>query len=200
MTSVKELITAARAGIENLTPAEVAAEVDEGDVLLVDVREPSETMNGFIPTAVFAPRGMLEFYADATSPHHMAVFDPGLRVIVYSATGSRSALAAGSLQDLGYRDVAHLDGGYQRWLDDEWPVLPLTPTDPREPMCAQVELVVPDDGRRCLLRVRLNDEWVGDLLFGAIAERDSMLRALADGAVSVVRRPVPITDFSIVDV
>jgi rhodanese-related sulfurtransferase len=124
MTSVKELVTAARAGIENLTPAEVAAEVDEGEVLLVDVREPGETLKGVIPTAVLAPRGMLEFYADGTASQHLAGFEPARRLIVYSASGSRSALAAASLQDLGYRDVAHLDGGYRRWLDDGWPVLP----------------------------------------------------------------------------
>jgi rhodanese-related sulfurtransferase len=131
MTRVQELVTAAKAGIENLTPAEVAAEVDDGEVLLVDVREPAETMNGIIPTAVLAPRGLLEFYADAMAPYHMAAFDPGRRLIVYSAAGSRSALAAVSLQDLGYRDVAHLDGGYRRWLADGWPVLLLTSTDPR---------------------------------------------------------------------
>lgn len=123
MSSVREMVTAAKASIENLTPDEVAAEVDDGEVLLVDVREPAETVRGFIPTAVFAPRGILEFCADATTTRHLAPFVPDQRVIVYSATGSRSALAAASLQDLGYRDVAHLDGGYQRWLDEGWPVL-----------------------------------------------------------------------------
>jgi hypothetical protein len=66
-------------------------------------------------------------------------------------------------------------------------------------MRAEVELVLPDDRRRFLLRVRMNDEWVGDLVFGSIAERDTMLGVLTDGAVSVVSRPVPIADFSIVD-
>lgn len=124
MTTVKDMVTTARAGIENLTPAELAAEVDEGDVLLVDVREPTETAGDIIPTAVLVPRGMLEFYADARTEYHMAVFQPLVRVIVYSAGGSRSALAAASLQRLGYHDVAHLDGGYRRWLDEGWPVLP----------------------------------------------------------------------------
>ncbi|MGH3949873.1 MAG: rhodanese-like domain-containing protein [Pseudonocardiaceae bacterium] len=124
MTSVKEMITAAKAGIENLSPAEVAAEVDEGEVLLVDVREPAETAGGIIPTAVLAPRGMLEFYADAASPYFNEAFAPSRRVIVYCAAGSRSALAAASLQHLGYRDVAHLDGGLKRWLDEGWPTLP----------------------------------------------------------------------------
>lgn len=205
MASVQEMIMAAKAGVENLSPAEVAAEVDEGDVLLVDVREPAETVDGFIPTAVFAPRGMLEFYADATSPHHMAWFQPDQRIIVYSATGSRSALAAAGLQDLGYRDVAHLDGGYQRWLDEEWPVLPIEPVDPRDalpqatPAGAHLELVLPEDNHQYLLRVRLNDEWIGDLLFSSLAQRDSTLGALTEGAVSIARRPIPIADFTIAE-
>jgi rhodanese-related sulfurtransferase len=111
MTGVKDMVTAARAGIENLAPADVAAELDRPGVLLVDVREPGETAHGFIPGAVLVPRGMLEFHADGASPSHLDGFDPGRRVILYCATGSRSALAARSLQELGYRDVAHLHRG-----------------------------------------------------------------------------------------
>ena len=66
-------------------------------------------------------------------------------------------------------------------------------------MRADVELVVPDDRRQLLLRVRLNDKWVGDLLFSSIAERDTLLGALTEGAVSVVTRPVPFADLSIVE-
>lgn len=131
MSKVKEMITAAKAGIENLTPAELAAEVDEGDVLLVDVREPAETVDGIIPTAVLTPRGMLEFHADVTTPDHQEWFEPGRRVIVYCADGERSALAAASLQHLGYRDVGHLEGGFRRWLHEGWPTLPPTLDPPR---------------------------------------------------------------------
>lgn len=94
MTTVKELVIAAKAGIENLTPAEAAAEIDEGDVLLLDVREPEETARGIIPSAILVPRGTLEFAADPRSPAHVQALDPGLRVIVYSSDGARSALAA----------------------------------------------------------------------------------------------------------
>lgn len=66
-------------------------------------------------------------------------------------------------------------------------------------MGAQVELVLPDDERRFLLRVRLNDEWVGDLLFSSPAERDTMLGALGEGDFSVVRRPMPLADLSIAE-
>jgi rhodanese-related sulfurtransferase len=71
---------------------------------------------GAIPGAVHAPRGMLEFYADPTSPYHRPEFDPDGRVILYSASGGRSALAAATLQALGYTRVAYLDGGINAWV------------------------------------------------------------------------------------
>ncbi len=122
METVKDMVAAAKAGIENLTPADVADELARGDVLLVDLREPTETVDGVIPGAVLAPRGMLEFHADRSTPYHMDGFDPARRVIVYCASGSRSALGASALQQLGYRDVAHLEGGYKAWVEQGRPV------------------------------------------------------------------------------
>jgi rhodanese-related sulfurtransferase len=82
----------------------------------VDLREPDEVANsGTIPGAVHAPRGMLEFYADPASPYHRAEFDPARRTILYCASGGRSALAVEALQQLGYGQVAHLDGGFKAW-------------------------------------------------------------------------------------
>jgi rhodanese-related sulfurtransferase len=121
------MVIAAKAVVENLTPAQVADELATGAVLLVDVREPDETAKGMIPGAVGAPRGMLEFHADPGSPYHIEAFDPERRVIVYCAAGSRSALAARSLQELGYEDVAHLDGGFKAWLESGRPVSPTQP-------------------------------------------------------------------------
>lgn len=113
--SIKELVSVAKAGIENLRPQEVEAELRDGDVLLIDVREPEEAASGAIPGATFAPRGTLEFCADPESPDHVEGFAPGRRVIVYSTTGLRSALAGLSLQSLGYTNVAHLEGGLATW-------------------------------------------------------------------------------------
>lgn len=121
MTGVRDMVTAARAVIENLAPADVAAELADVDALLVDVREPAETAGGVIAGAVLVPRGMLEFRADADAAEHRDGFDPDRRVIVYCASGSRSALAARSLQDLGYRDVAHLHGGLTAWIAEGRP-------------------------------------------------------------------------------
>lgn len=124
MATVADLITDARTRVTHLTPTDVAAEVDAGDVLLVDLREPGELdASGILPGAVHAPRGMLEFWADPSSPYHRDEFDPDRRTVLYCASGGRSALAAAVLQDLGYRDVAHLDGGITGWLDAGQPTV-----------------------------------------------------------------------------
>ena len=110
-----QLVQDAKSGIENLTPDQVAAEAAAGKALLVDVRDAPERANGTIPGAIHASRGMLEFYADPSSPYHKAEFDPGKRVILHCASGGRSALAAQTLKSMGYANVAHLDGGFKAW-------------------------------------------------------------------------------------
>lgn len=123
MTTVAEMVAAAKQRVENLTVDQVAREIESGDALLVDLREPEErTQNGGIAGAVSAPRGMLEFWADPTSPYHRPEFDPGRRVILMCASGGRSALASDTLRALGYADVAHLDGGLKAWQEAGRPV------------------------------------------------------------------------------
>ena len=118
-----ELVAEARQRIENLSVDEAAAELERGDALLVDLREPGErAQHGAIPGAVHAPRGMLEFFADPTTPYHRPEFDPNRRVILHCASGGRSALAADTLKQLGYTDVAHLDGGFTAWKAAGQPV------------------------------------------------------------------------------
>lgn len=113
-----ELVAEARSRVENLAPVDVQAALD-GDTLLVDVREAYERVeHGFIPGAVFAPRGMLEFWADPDSPYHQPEFDPERRVVLYCASGGRSALAADTLERMGYGRIGHLDGGLTAWKED----------------------------------------------------------------------------------
>src|SRR5688500_14906002 len=89
------LIAEAKGRSETLSPAAVTAELESGDVLLVDLRETEERAQyGGIHRAIHAPRGMLEFYADPTSAYYRLEFDPGRRTILYCASGGRSALAA----------------------------------------------------------------------------------------------------------
>jgi rhodanese-related sulfurtransferase len=118
-----ELVAEAKQRVENLTVDQVAAELEQGDALLVDLREPGElAQQGAIPGAVHAPRGMLEFWADPTSAYHRAEFDPNRRVVLHCASGGRSALAADTLQQMGYTNVAHLDGGFTAWKTAGRPV------------------------------------------------------------------------------
>lgn len=115
-TSVMDLVAKAKESIENLTPAELASELDGGDVLLVDLREAGELQDqGTIAGALHAPRGMLEFYADPATPYHREEFDPDRRTILYCASGGRSALASSALKEMGFSNVAHLDGGFKAW-------------------------------------------------------------------------------------
>ena len=123
-STVVELVTRAKARIENLTPEQAAREAAEGAVL-IDLREPAELQSeGMIEGAVHAPRGMLEFYADPSSPYHREALDPSRRTILYCASGGRSALGAVALAELGYADVAHLDGGVKAWRANGRPLVP----------------------------------------------------------------------------
>jgi rhodanese-related sulfurtransferase len=118
-----ELVADAKGRIENLTVDQVAAELEAGDAVLVDLREAEELeASGKIPGSIHVPRGMLEFRADPTSSYHDAALDPDRRVIVHCAAGGRSALAAAALQDMGYQSVAHLDGGFTAWQQAGKPV------------------------------------------------------------------------------
>lgn len=121
--AVAEMVAEAKTSIENLSPDRALAELESGEALFVDIREPEErTTNGIISGSHHAPRGMLEFYADPSSPYHREVFDPNRRIILYCASGGRSALATETLTELGYEDVAHVDGGLTLWKESGLPV------------------------------------------------------------------------------
>ena len=111
-----ELVAEAKQRVENLSVDQVAAELERGEALVVDLRESGERAEqGVLPGAVHAPRGMLEFYADPAGAYHRPEFDPNRRVVLHCASGGRAALAADALKQLGYTDVAHLDGGLNAW-------------------------------------------------------------------------------------
>jgi rhodanese-related sulfurtransferase len=118
-----DMVAEARERTENLSVQQAADELQQGRSLVVDLREPGErTEHGAIPGAIAAPRGMLEFWADPSSPYHREEFDPGRRIVLHCASGGRSALAADALKELGYTDVAHLGGGFNEWRDSGMPV------------------------------------------------------------------------------
>jgi rhodanese-related sulfurtransferase len=122
-STAADLVAAAKSRTEALSPASVADELASGNAVLIDLREPAErTQFGAIPGAVHAPRGMLEFYADPTSSYHRPEFDPSQRTILHCASGGRSALAADTLKQLGYTNVAHLEGGITAWKETGHPI------------------------------------------------------------------------------
>lgn len=123
-TSVKDLLAAANATVPKVTREEAQALIDRGDVLVVDVRDSPELQAaGKVKGAKNVSRGMLEFRADPASPYHDPAFDPARTVIVYCASGGRSALAGKALQDLGYRDVRNL-GAFKEWVENGGAVEP----------------------------------------------------------------------------
>ena len=111
-----QMIGEARAQVGIVDPTEAGDELNSGAVI-VDVREPEEWQHGHIGGAVPAPRGLLEFFADPTSPRHKDALDPRRRTIVLCASGARASLAALTLKTMGYEDVAILDGGLKAWTE-----------------------------------------------------------------------------------
>jgi len=113
-----DLIAQARAEIEEVQPSEVAAEIESGDIELVDVREQHEFEERHIEGAVHVPRSYLESRIEQFVP------DRSKRVVLYCASGVRSALAAKTLaEDLGYEDVSSMAGGITLWRDRGLPVV-----------------------------------------------------------------------------
>jgi len=96
---------------------ETAALIAGGDVLVVDVRDGTEVLStGKVQGAKHVPRGMLEFRADPDSPYYDSAFNRDKTVLVYCASGGRSALAGKTLHDLGYKDVRNL-GSFKEWAE-----------------------------------------------------------------------------------
>lgn len=113
--SMAEMVAEAKGRIENLSVEEAAAE-REGGALVVDLREPEERAeHGVIPGALHVPMGSLGAAVNPADPGHRPELSPERRIVFHCAGGGRSALAADALQQLGYTDVAHVEGGYFGW-------------------------------------------------------------------------------------
>ncbi|MDA8268528.1 MAG: molybdopterin-synthase adenylyltransferase MoeB [Actinomycetota bacterium] len=110
MSTPRELLNKAKAEIREVEPADV--ELQLRSAVLLDVREPDEYEQGALPGAIHLPRGFLEFQVEGKVP------DKQQAIVVYCAGGARSALAAKTMQDLGYSDVASMIGGFNRWKDE----------------------------------------------------------------------------------
>lgn len=109
----------AKRGIENLSVEQLKQELASNpDLLLLDIREIQEWVDlGTIPGAKHAPRGMLEFWADPSSPYARDWFREDRRTVLFCAGGGRSVLGVLALREMGFRDVAHLEAGFSGWAD-----------------------------------------------------------------------------------
>ncbi len=107
-----DVLSAAKKAIREETIDEVERRLDSReDVLLLDVREPNEYEEGAIPDAVHVPRGFLELRIEDIERGRTRP------IVIYCAGGTRSALAAKALQEMGYENVSSMMGGFRDWKD-----------------------------------------------------------------------------------
>jgi rhodanese-related sulfurtransferase len=116
--NVKDMLAEARAEVPNISQADAAKLLGKDNVLFVDVRDGTEVQaSGKVKGAVNVSRGMLEFAADPASPYHKPEFSTDKTVVLYCASGGRSALAGSTLKQLGYKDVRNL-GAFKDWKEN----------------------------------------------------------------------------------
>jgi len=121
-TSVKQMLEAANAAVPKITPAQAREMIAKGGALVVDVRDaPELAASGKVAGAVHVSRGMLEFRADPELPSHDKNFAKDRTVILYCASGGRSALAGKLLKDMGYERVYNL-GAFKDWAESGAPI------------------------------------------------------------------------------
>src|SRR6476661_2226581 len=109
-----DLVNEAKQRITEIEPSAARAAHGAPDTVFVDVREPNEYNLGRVPGAIPLPRGTIETRGEGMLPR-------GKTLVVYCGGGSRSALAADTLQQMGY-DVRSLRGGYRGWVEGGGPV------------------------------------------------------------------------------
>jgi rhodanese-related sulfurtransferase len=105
-----------KAEVDEVDPARARELIEDGDPVILDVREQDEWDEGHIPGAVHIPRGHLESRIERAAP------DPARRVLLYCSAGNRSVFAAKTLEEMGYEDVVSLAGGFTDWKRNGFPV------------------------------------------------------------------------------
>jgi len=115
--SLKQMMDEADAAVPRITPAQARDMIAQGNTLVIDVRDaPEVEKSGKVAGAVNVSRGMLEFRADSESPYHDKNFAKDKNVIVYCASGGRSALSGKVLKDFGDERVYNL-GSFKDWTE-----------------------------------------------------------------------------------
>ena len=122
--SLEELLIEANDLVKRLSYDESVDLITNTQTVIIDVREESEVYNlGLIKNAVHIPRGLIEFKLSPNSPNNPVLINDDTNILVYCAGGYRSALAAKSLIDLGFKNVYNL-GGFQEWVESGGEIQP----------------------------------------------------------------------------
>ena len=121
-TTVAEMVSSARARIEEIETPELMAMMDDPNVVIVDIRDVRERQRcGYIPGSFHVPRGMIEFWVDPKSPYFKEIFGEEKKFVLHCASGWRSALTAATLRDMGF-EASHLKEGFSDWEKHGGPV------------------------------------------------------------------------------
>ena len=113
----QHLLTKVKKEIKEISTHHLHNELQAGkELVIIDVREQDEFMKGHLPNAILIPRGFLELRIEHTIP------DRNQKIYLYCGGGNRSALAARSLQEMGYANVFSLEGGLSQWAREGKPV------------------------------------------------------------------------------
>ena len=142
MSTFRQLLDQVRAGIREVDVDGARALIENDHAAVVDVREADEVEQGIVPGAIAIPRGYLELRIEDAVP------DKSAPVLLYCAGGTRSALAAKSLQDLGYSNVVSLDGGFNAWKDAGQPWEQPRTLTPDQKRRYSRHLLIPEIGER----------------------------------------------------
>ena len=121
---IKDLVAEANAIIETVPTGDAVGLLGDPGTVFVDIRDVRELeRDGMIPDAAHAPRGMIEFWFDPESPYHKPAFaDDTKKYLLYCASAWRSALATKALSEMGFTNVAHVEGGFGAWKAAGGPV------------------------------------------------------------------------------
>jgi len=115
----KALVEQAEQEIKSLTPEEVDERIKQDGVLLIDLRDVRElAREGKIPESIHVPRGLLEFWIDPDCIYYKSFFDDAKEIIFHCNLDWRSALATQTIKRMGFENVSHMRGGFDRWVKD----------------------------------------------------------------------------------
>ena len=122
--SSKELVNDALKEIKTISHTEASKLHKDGSCNLIDIRDVRELeKEGRVEGSLHIPRGMLEFWIDPNSAYYkQGKIDPSKEIVLFCAGGLRSALAAKSLQDMGFKNVSHVDGGFSAIKDGDFEI------------------------------------------------------------------------------